>query len=339
MKNLLPADPFRAGLARLYELLGVSVEEPELDADGTLSVCGRRTAAVWRSKGNVAQVAAGIRLLAQINEAALTVLMVPFMGAKGRELCDEAGICWLDLSGNAQIIAPGLRVVIKGNPNKYKAPGRPSTAFAPKSSRLARWLLMNEPRPFSQRELARATEVDEGFTSRVIGKLVDDQLLTKNADGLIQVPSRDLLLAAWAEEYRFDKHRIVKGHIPGRSGEEVSVKLGVALTAAGVEHAFTGLAGAWRIDGFAAHRLTTVYLGADLSPEILANVGFRDDPRGANTWLVRPNDSGVFHGVSPLDDLRCAHPVQVWLDLAFQPERAAEAAEAMRPKLFEETER
>lgn len=339
MDNSLPSDPLQVGVARLHDLLGIPNNEVGLSANGTVTVAGRRIAVIWRSKGSVAQVAAGIRLLRDRDTADLSVLMVPFMGEKGHAICEEAGVCWLDLSGNAQIIAPGLRVVIKGNPNKYKAPGRPSTAFAPKSSRLARWLLMHEPRPFTQRELARATDVDEGFTSRVIGKLLDEQLLSRNTDGLIEVPSKDLLLEAWAEEYRFDKHRLRKGHIPGRSGEEITSQLAASLATAGVDHAFTGLAAAWRLNGFAAHRLTTVYLAGDVGLDVLAQVGFRDDARGANTWLVLPNDEGVFHGAEVIRDIRCVHPVQAWLDLATQPERAVEAAEAIRPSLFEESAR
>jgi len=34
----------------------------------------------------------------------------------------------------------------------------------------------------------------------------------------------------------------------------------------------------------------------------------RKDDRGANIWLVVPNDRGVFHGSSTRDDIVCVHP-------------------------------
>ena len=55
------------------------------------------------------------------------------MGDIGRERCAEYGVSWRDLSGNARIVAPGLRILIDGKPKRYKRRGRPSTAFAPKS--------------------------------------------------------------------------------------------------------------------------------------------------------------------------------------------------------------
>lgn len=342
MGEHLPTRPLIAGAHLLQDLLGIpeaDQRDPAGDASdiARFNVDARKMALAWKSKGDVAQVAAGIRLLKQnIDDNALLVLLVPFMGNTGQALCEKAQICWLDLSGNAHLVAPGLRIVIKGNPNKFKRAGRPSTAFAPKSSRLVRWLLMSPPQGFTQRQLSKFTGVDQGFTSRILGKLLDENLLIRSADNRIEVPSKTLLLKAWAEEYRFDKHRIRKGHIPARSGTELTSELTAALQDNNIAHAFTGLAAAWQISGFAAYRLTTVYLSDAPSPKTLANINFRDDPRGANTWLVTPNDEGVFHGAGTVNGVRCAHPVQIWLDLLFQPERAPEAAEVLEPNLFSE---
>ncbi len=60
---------------------------------------------------------------------------------------------------------------------------------------------------------------------------------------------------------------------------------------------------------------------------LLDKLGFRKDPCGANVWLVLPKDEGVFHDVQEVDGVRCAHPVQVYVDLKGHPERADEAAE------------
>jgi len=55
-----------------------------------------------------------------------------------------------------------------------------------------------------------------------------------------------------------------------------------------------------------------------------------NDERGANTWLVVPNDEGFFHGSEVREGIRCVHPVQVYLDLKAHPERSAEAASRLR---------
>ena len=85
---------------------------------------------------------------------------------------------------------------------------------------------------------------------------------------------------------------------------------------------------------FARFRLVTVYVGARPSDEWLGSIGFREEPRGANRWVVRPVDDGVFEGSSPVDGLTCVHPLQVYLDLKAQPERAPEAADELRKRLL-----
>jgi hypothetical protein len=47
-------------------------------------------------------------------------------------------------------------------------------------------------------------------------------------------------------------------------------------------------------------------------------------------WLVIPKDAGVFQGGVSEGGVQCVHPVQAYLDLKAQPERAAEAAERLR---------
>jgi hypothetical protein len=71
-----------------------------------------------------------------------------------------------------------------------------------------------------------------------------------------------------------------------------------------------------------------------LDPEDLDLLGFREEPRGANLWLVFPNDAGVFQEAKEVDRIRVAHPVQVYLDLLAHPERAKEAAGQLRKDLL-----
>jgi len=83
------------------------------------------------------------------SEHVVGVVVVPFMGEVGKQLCREAGVSWLDLSGNAGITAPGLRVKMEGRPNIHTHPGRPENLFSPVSSRLARLFLPHPQRAFT----------------------------------------------------------------------------------------------------------------------------------------------------------------------------------------------
>jgi len=63
---------------------------------------------------------------------------------------------------------------------------------------------------------------------------------------------------------------------------------------------------------------------------LLDGLGFREEERGSNVWLVLPRDEDVFRGAGLRDGLRRVSAVQVYLDLKAQPERAEEAAEELR---------
>ena len=269
-----------------------------------------------------------------LRKRAIPLVAVPYMGPSGRDACARAGVSWLDFSGNAHIVAPGIRIIVDGRPNQFPKRGRPSSAFAPKSSRIARWLLMHPAEAMVQREISQATGVSEGLVSRVVARLEEDHYIVREDGGQIRVASRQLLLEAWQDEYRFSKHTVRQGHVAARSGDALTRFVADALSAAKVEHAATGLSAAWQLARFAGFRTATFFVEAEPSPSLMGDLSFRDDARGANLWLVVPNDAGVFQGAEERDGVRCVHPVQAYLDLKDHPERSADAAERIHTEFL-----
>lgn len=260
----------------------------------------------------------------------IPLLVVPYMGEQGGAMCREAGVSWMDLSGNADIRAEGIVVNVRGHPNAFPSRGRPSSVFAPKSARVTRYLLEDPKTPHTQREIARAVGLGEGYVSRIIRRLVQDLLLSRDTAGRIVVPDPDRLLDAWSDEEDFQRHRIQPGFIAAKTGQELIDRLHHALAPSENPYAFSGLAGAWLLTRFATFRLATVFVLSPPSPSVLASAGFLDEPKGANCWLVVPRDEGVLHGAKPVRGVPCASPVQVYVDLKGHPERAKEAAEELR---------
>jgi len=291
-----------------------------------------------KASGQAASVAMAARSVCefaeQFGKRSIPLVAVPYMGEVGRRLSEEAGVCWLDLSGNAHLVGPGLRVNIEGKPNQFKRPGRPRSVFAPKSARIARWLLVQPERSFTQRELAKSAGLDEGFTSRIVRHLEEQRLVGREASGAVKVADYDAMLDAWREAYDFSRHHIVRGHIAARTSDEVVRSVAGRFKQDKLEHAVTGLAAAWLLNQFAGFRLAVVYVGQMPSTEALRQIGFHEETRGENVWLVVPNDEGVFHGAAEREGIACVHPVQVYLDLKNHPERSAEAAEQLRQKLL-----
>ena len=333
-------------VAQLEKLVGDTAQNVEFEPEArsrndryrpdlVAEVGGFRFVVEFKASSLVAPIAAGIEHLkwypAEPDE--IRLLATPFMGETGIGKCAEAGISWLDLSGNADVTAPGLRLFVRGEKNKFTSPGRNENPFAPKSSRIARHLLYQSNRAWTQRELADETGLGEGFVSRIVKSLEAQQLVARDDQGRLFVCKAGVMLDAWQQGYDFTKHEIIRGHVAGRSGEEIQGKISSTLNSLSVDHAATGLGAAWLYSRFAAFRTVSVYLKEWPDKHVLEQLGFRENTSGANVWLIIPKDPDIFHGVQPVADIPCVHRIQVWLDLKSHPERAEEAAAELRKSL------
>ena len=268
------------------------------------------------------------------HENSLPLLVVPYMWNVGQHLCKEAGVSWMDLSGNAWIWERGFRISVLGRPNVYKSKGSPTNLFAPKSSRVVRVLLESYPHEIMQKDLPSLIGLGKGYISRILSRLAGGFFIEKDENGAISVPDPNLLLETWRESYVFEKHTIRKGHMAGRSSQDVLLSLSRALAHRNIPHAATGLASAWLHTHFAGFRISTVFLAAFPPEPEWGEIGIRWEERGGNVWLVQPNDEAVFRGCTEIDSVPCVTPLQTYLDLRGHPERSEEAAEEIRNRML-----
>lgn len=330
----------REAIHRLPGLLSDLLDEPlgpndlwrdahEQGFDVVGDVRGRRWVFEVTSSSRPGVVALAAERLAGVATLdTIAVLVVPFMTPAGAKSAAERALNWLDLSGNAHLRTDdGLYVHVEGRPNQYAARGRPASPFAPKSSRAAHAMLLDPARWWRQKELAEVTDLDDGHVSRIVRKLADDELLERNGSRL-RPRDPGLMLDAWSDDYRFDRHDVVIGHATG-AGIDLARELHKRLSGAAIYHAFTGLPAAWALNGFARFRLNTVYVHGD--PRRAADeIELRRNERGANVQIVGPDDRGVFLGQRESADLPCVSPVQTYLDLKHLPERSDDAARQLR---------
>lgn len=326
----------------LEELTGLSARLVESPRDGRVDLLvelGDRLlvieAKVNARAGMVSEAAKQASEYARRRGArAVPVVAVPYMGEVGRRVCSEARVSYVDLSGNASIKAPPLHVHVEGKPNRFMHRGRPASVFAPKSSRVARLLLLDPERWWHQHELAEDGDIGPGYVSRICKRLEEERLVERDDDHRLRPRDPKLLLAAWEDSYDFEKHSIVKGHASARSGDELVEKAVTALHHSSSKYAMTGLAAAWRLAPFAGFRLVTVYLSKAPGNEIKDRLKWREGSQGSNLWFIRPNDEGVFQGGKELNGVRCVSAVQAYLDLQAMPERSDEASERLRQELL-----
>lgn len=287
----------------------------------------------YKRRAGVDAVGAALRRIAgwvSGEQRYIPLLVVPFMGEVGKALCKQAGVSWLDLSGNARIVTPRLRISIEGRPNRYARRGRPSDPFAPKASRITRMLLMDPGAMIPQREVVSRTGLDKGFVSRTLKRLEAAGFVERFEGSTIRVSDPATLLSAWRASYDFERHQIIKAVVAARSGPDLLQRAVSRLRETPLRFAATGLAAAWVYEPFSTYRTATVYVDQLPSTGMMKLLGAREMASGANLWLVVPNDTGVFAGSRRVDGIEVVSPLQAYLDLAAQPERAEEAAEELR---------
>lgn len=326
----------------LEQVSGLRLEnvdlQPASGADALICLGGRTLVIEVKANaraGVLSQAAREIAALARQHGAeAVPLLAVPYMGDVGRRICQETGVGYVDLSGNADIKAPPLIIRVQGRPNRFTQRGRPSSVFAPKSARIARLLLLDPSRWWRQQQLAKEGDLGPGYVSRICTRLEADGLIERNDNRALRPRDPALLLHAWQAEYSIEKHEIQRGHVSARSGEDLTRRVIDALEAHHVRHALTGLAAAWLLAPQAGYRLVSVYINKHLSESVLDSLHWHEGDKGANLWLVRPNDEGVFHGASDVTGVPCVSAVQAYLDLQGMPERSDEAAAHLREELL-----
>lgn len=316
--------------------------QPPGRADLLLQAPDVAFAVEWKSAGDPANVGAAIRMLVALEQPRgrramplVPVVAVPFMGETGRRMCADAGLSWIDLSGNGWIEAPGLRIRMLGQPNRFASRGRPADVFAPRSSRVVRALLMQPDRAFTQSELVAVTGVDKGRVSRLVRRLEAMELLAREGPRSVRVKDPAVALDAWREAYELGRHDIRRGHVAVRDADELVRRIAESSPPPSDRWALTGLAAAWRLTHHALFRLVTILVAHHPSDDWLRGVGFREEARGANLWIVRPSDAAALDGATEVQGVPCAHPLQVYLDLKAHPERAREAADELRRLLLD----
>lgn len=262
------------------------------------------------------------------------LIIVPYMGEVGAEFCESNDVSWMDLSGNAHIDAGNIYIHVEGKPNRFKNPGRPSNVFAPKSSRVSRYFLVNPSKFSRQKTIAEETDLSRSYVSQIVHRLEEKDLILKK-DSRITVKDPEVMLEAWLEKYDFGVHEILKGTVPSKSGQETLRKISAAFEKTSVPYAATGLGAAWLYTEYANFRLCSFYLQKEPSPDLLDRISFTQTRKGHNLWLIMPKDKGVTYGSEEIKGISSVHPIQLYLDLVKgHPERAEDAARSVKEELL-----
>lgn len=261
----------------------------------------------------------------QKEEKAYPIVVAPYISPEGQRICREAGVGFVDLSGNVllQFDSVFIERSRKDLPRGEKV--RRRRFFAPKSSRILRVLLENPNVEWSLTRLSKEAQVGIKTAHAVVNGLDEKGYVRKQrAATALRKPAE--LLDLWAENYNVQVNLRRTYYTFVRSLREFLVKL---HRTAGNGYALTLHSGASLVAPFVRH--TDVHFYWQGSPEKLASkLDLRPVETGGTIHILTPYDEGVFYHVQKIDRLQIVSNIQLYLDLIHYPARGKEQAEFLR---------
>lgn len=266
-------------------------------------------------------------------DAGNPILVVsPYLSQRSRTVLEEAGINYLDLTGNARIAIdyPGLSVRTEGAQREPTPRRRPDRGISgPAAGRIIRALTDFTP-PYSVTQLAGLADVSAGYCSRTLQALEREALLRRDNRGTVEEVDWPAMLRRRGNAVvLFDKGR-TKTYI-ARSG--VQRTLETLPNIDGQDYAVTGSFAAARINAVTAPVGLAVY--TPKPGALIEALKLLPADQGADVHLVRPADRGVFARTSVEDGVRWVGRSQVVLDCLGGTGRMPQEGEAVLEWMIE----
>jgi len=152
---------------------------------------------------DVGQILPGISGVLRTLAGNVPLLVVaPWLSPRTRELLIGAGVNYVDLTGNARIALefPALFIKTVGADRDPSPPERPAARVrGPKAGRLVRLLVDVSP-PYGVRQIAEATKLNPGYTSRLLDTL-DSEALIERSRGRVTSVDISALVQRWVQSY------------------------------------------------------------------------------------------------------------------------------------------
>ena len=254
-------------------------------------------------------------------------LGAPYVSDRAAAVLAEHGVGYLDLAGNARLAVGPLFVERTGHSNPHDSGRALASLFAPKTSRVARALLVHPARTWRLQELADEADVSLGLVAKAKAALLDGEY-AREAPGGLTLADPDGLLDAWlAADRRRPKPR---GFYALDGVADAERRVTGAARALGARAALTSFSGAERVAPHVRYSHASVLVEANALEEVAERAGLQPVETGPNVRLHEPRDDGAFYGVQDVDGLPIAHPVQLALDLARERGRGEEALDHLR---------
>jgi len=262
---------------------------------------------------------------------ATPVFIAPYISPAVRQLCEEKGVGFLDLEGNARIAFGGVFIERVVTDKPVVEQRELKSLFRPKSAHVLRAMLREPGRAWRVTELSEISGVSLGHVSNVRTGLIDREWARASDNGLV-LSAPDALLDAWRDSYTAPPGERLRFYTPlhGSVLEDAARSALRAYDSPG-HAAFASFSAAQWLSPYG--RTSTHYFFADDEGlrKLEAALKLTPTSKGENVVVTVPKDLGLLADtVEPAPGAVCTSPVQTYLDLSIAGERGAEAADHLR---------
>ena len=261
------------------------------------------------------------------------VVVARYFSRGKREACKDAGVNYIDLSGNVLLSFKNLYIERSGFPNRFPEERQGRSPFSDKASLILRLLLPHKNRLWGIRELAGDLELDPGFVSRMAREL-ENRNYAARVNSKIRIRNAKLILEDWVREYNYKKNKESRFFCLAKSPEEIISRLRKFKISADISYALSLQAGSSLISPYAVFDSVHIYVRNQQTINYFKKqLELEEARQGENVVLMLPYyRHSVFYGRQKAKDLWVVSDIQLYLDLHNYPILGLEQAEHLYEK-------
>lgn len=265
------------------------------------------------------------RYCAALGEAATPVVGAAYLSPRSREALAEAGISYIDTTGNVhlEVSSPGLFISAAGAERDPWPARYPLASLRGRGAGAAVRAIVDNHAPFRVRQLSEISGVPAPTLSRVIVLLDREGIVMRNPRGAVLDVDWQGAIRRWAEDYGQLSSNRPTMLLDPRGIRSVEQR----LIESSLTYAATGAFAAQRFNPVAPARTASLYVEDPI--EAANKLNLREVDAGANVVLLEPFDPVVRSGVTTRDGLACVAPSQLAADLLTGPGREPSQGEAI----------
>lgn len=251
------------------------------------------------------------------------IVIAPYISERSAEICKQANIGYVDLSGNFWIAFDSIFLSQENMPNQFPAETSLTNLYAPKTERVLRVLLTYPYQIWKTNDLAEEADISLGMITHIRRRLEEEEWVENKKVGF-SLSNPDELLTDWVNHYDFQNHEQYDFYTL-EPLSEAETRVNKICNEVNIMSALTGFSAANRLAPMVKGQKSTIFISQDVL-EVAKKAGLKKVDSGANISLIKPYDTGVFWNREKVQDIQIATPVQVYLDLMQMRGRGEEAA-------------